>query len=83
MISLIFRCYSTSSAFFGKGRGPIWLDNVACNGSESNILSCSHDDLGVENCVHSEDAGVRCKGGIHNPDDVYTRSSKIQLLIHI
>ena len=55
---------------------------MACNGSESNILSCSHDGLGVENCVHSEDAGVRCKGDIHVPDYVYTHSSKIQLLNH-
>ena len=45
----------------GQGSGPIWLDNVACNGSESTLASCGH--LGVNitrSCSHHEDAGVTC-----------------------
>ena len=52
---------SFSRAHFGEGLGPIWLDNVACSGSESTLASCGH--LGVNitrNCDHHEDAGVRC-----------------------
>ena len=49
-------------AYFGEGNGFIWLDNVICSGTESDLLSCSHNGLGVHNCDHYEDAGVRCEG---------------------
>ena len=50
------------SDYFGQGSGSIWLDNVACSGSESNLLSCPHAGLGNTNCLHQEDIGVRCQG---------------------
>ena len=41
--------------------GPILLDNVGCLGTESSLLECSHLGIGVyPNCIHYEDAGVRC-----------------------
>ncbi|XP_062509432.1 deleted in malignant brain tumors 1 protein-like isoform X2 [Corticium candelabrum] len=47
-------------AFFGQGRGPVWLDNVVCTGQETSIDKCKHSGWGVHNCGHSEDAGVFC-----------------------
>ena len=49
-----------SRAAFGQGSGRIWLDNVGCMGSEIRLIDCPANVIGVHNCDHSEDAGVRC-----------------------
>ena len=49
-------------AFFGEGVTHIFFDNVQCNGTESTLLECSHQGLGVHDCQHSEDTGVVCPG---------------------
>ena len=50
-----------TNAFFGAGSGPIGLDNVACAGSETRLIDCPANPIGVHNCVHAEDAGVTCQ----------------------
>ena len=52
---------------FGAGTGPIWLDDLLCDGDESNLLDCplasgrrARDAIGVHNCKAGEVAGVRC-----------------------
>ena len=48
------------NATYGSFYSPILLDNLVCEGSESSLLSCTHNDIGMSNCDHSEDAGVKC-----------------------
>ncbi len=50
-----------SSATFGVGFGEIYLDDVECIGTESQLVNCPH--ITEHNCGHSEDAGVRCLEG--------------------
>ena len=50
------------NAHFGEGVVPIKLDDVACSGSESQLLTCSYDS-NTADCSHHEDAGVRCQEG--------------------
>jgi len=55
-------CEAVRYAGFGIGSGPIWLDDVNCYGSEQYITECIYRGWNNSNCVHREDAGVRCNG---------------------
>ena len=52
---------SFGSAYFGQGLGSIFLDNVACSGSETTLIYCPYTTP-TSTDYHSEDAGVRCPG---------------------
>ncbi len=49
-----------SAASFGSGSGRIWLDQVACKGTETHLYDCKHNPWGYHDCGHHEDAGVTC-----------------------
>ena len=51
-----------SSAHFGAGSGPIFLDDVQCSSSSNQLLECSSRPILTHGCSHSEDAGVGCEG---------------------
>ena len=56
-----------SNAFFGTGSGHIFLDDVQCASSSSQLLECPSRPILSHNCLHSADAGVGCEGMNHIP----------------
>ncbi|XP_030852008.1 deleted in malignant brain tumors 1 protein isoform X3 [Strongylocentrotus purpuratus] len=66
------------SARYGSGSGSILLDNLACTGAESNLLSCPHSGVGSHNCGHSEDAGVVCSSSLSSAIRVVGGSSSTE-----
>ncbi|XP_070560707.1 scavenger receptor cysteine-rich domain-containing protein DMBT1-like isoform X2 [Ptychodera flava] len=51
-----------TSSDFGEGSGPIWLNDVACTGSEKDLSICGNSGWSIYNCDHSQDVGVVCQG---------------------
>ena len=45
--------------------GQIWLDNVRCSGTETDIAACSHSGWAVHNRQHDEDVAVSCENGLY------------------
>uniref|UniRef100_A0A8C5FCU1 SRCR domain-containing protein n=1 Tax=Gadus morhua TaxID=8049 RepID=A0A8C5FCU1_GADMO len=58
--------FAAHGATFGPGQGPIGLDDVNCNGHESELTQCGHRGLWTHDCGHQEDAGVVCEGNTFN-----------------
>ena len=56
--------YSSSSTF-GAGTDPIFLSDLRCVGSETNLLECRNSNfiqlVNNRYCTHSRDVGLRCE----------------------
>ena len=57
---------ATYNAHFGQGTGAVALEQVACTGSETSLLSCPSNIIFQTDCSHSDDAGVICQGKFAN-----------------
>uniref|UniRef100_A0A8C1BES7 Si:ch211-161n3.3 n=1 Tax=Cyprinus carpio carpio TaxID=630221 RepID=A0A8C1BES7_CYPCA len=66
---------------FGQGSGQIWMDNVACSGSETTLKDCRSRGWGVHNCDHQYDAGVRCSGESRLVDGSHLCSGRVEMLL--
>ena len=53
--------YSCCANSYGQGNGSVWLDDLACAGTEASIYDCTHNGFGNHDCAHDEDVGVKCQ----------------------
>ena len=88
ILLLCLYCFSGATALlfaaFGAGTGSIWLDNVQCVGTETRLIDCPANTIGTHNCVHSEDASVRCgiicsEGSIRLVNGVTSMQGRIEI----
>ena len=56
--------------------GPVWITNLQCSGSESNVMECVHDGLGNKTEIQRRDstASVICKNSPLSNGIIYTFS---------
>ena len=55
-----------TSAYFGQGSGPIFMDDVVCGSSDTVLLACSYD-RNTSDGYHGNDVSVRCGGELLIP----------------
>ncbi|XP_022110410.1 deleted in malignant brain tumors 1 protein-like [Acanthaster planci] len=70
---------ATSQASYGRGSGPILLDDLLCNGNEANLEDCPHRGIGVHNCGHNEDAGVVCSPRVRLVDRPSSSEGRVEV----
>ncbi|XP_056264083.1 galectin-3-binding protein B-like [Pseudoliparis swirei] len=67
---------------YGKASGPIWLDDLKCEGTEMYLSTCAFTNWGATDCSHKEDVGVICetsRANLTNDDALYSLDHSISL----
>ena len=54
-----------------RNRLPYHLDNVQCNGTETELIQCGNRGIGVNFCIEGEAAGVICTSEFYQSDVIY------------
>ena len=51
------------NAFYGRGTGPLLLDDLICRNTEQRLIDCAHGGIGnTDFCRgHADDAGLDCR----------------------
>ena len=56
----------TRGAYFGEGSGQIHLSQAQCEvdnlAQNAMLVDCAIDKDGINECLHSQDAGAICSG---------------------
>ena len=85
-----FYCTTTgaiaySNAYFGRGTGPILLDDLLCTGREARLIDCprsTSQGIGTYDFCprgHGEDAGVGCATRKYNKLDTHIYSAELAI----
>ncbi|KAH3858727.1 hypothetical protein DPMN_101354 [Dreissena polymorpha] len=81
MLGFVFsRAKSLSGAYYGEGQGRIAVDELYCQGEETDISECKSRPWGSNNiCTHSEDAAVECSSELRLYDGPTEFSGRLEL----
>lgn len=63
--------------------GKFWMDNILCDGTESELSNCRFDGWGQHDCESSEAAGVVCiSHEVNTPKIIKLKPKKYKLHKH-
>ena len=64
MLGYLYAVETQSSYDYGLSNSSRvqWLNNVQCNGQETNITECIHDGWYEHNCPNDQEVAVKCFG---------------------
>lgn len=69
------------SAFYGQGKDPVLLDDLACTGQEKVLWDCKNPGWYKQNCGHGEDVGVDCSPcKYYNFQGIHIKSYRIMYI---
>ncbi|XP_076105846.1 scavenger receptor cysteine-rich type 1 protein M160-like [Mytilus galloprovincialis] len=71
--------YFIGGAYFGEGTNRVWLDELACNGTEDDIGKCGSRGWGVSQCGHSQDVSVVCDTMVKLVDGTKPSNGRIEI----
>ena len=60
IVALMITLGATPLFNITAGTAPITLDDINCVGTELLLIDCPHSPLGMHDCDHYQDVGVRC-----------------------
>lgn len=77
--------FRSATEMFGSSSStsPIFLENLACSGTELTLLDCPQSVIGLHECDHSQDAGVQCYGGYCTNVFADSESHSLQISISV
>lgn len=52
-----------------SGTGLVWMDNLRCDGDETDIALCKSDGFGLKTCSNNRKAAIYC--GIHIVEHIW------------
>ncbi|XP_061176813.1 deleted in malignant brain tumors 1 protein-like [Saccostrea echinata] len=71
-----------NASSFKQGSEQIWMTNVACFGSENDVISCRHDSMDSRDCSHDNKAAISCSNRIRLMNGRRSGEGRVEVFIN-